>query len=196
MTPLSLPPSLRDITLPTLSAARVSLRHMTDADLPAIFAIFSNADVMRYWSSIAFQQMDEARDLLKDIHAKFVAGTLFQWGIVRHEDDEVIGTFTLYRVDLAHGRAEIGYALRRSAWGHGFATEAVRCGIDFAFQSLKLHRLEADVDPRNLRSIAMLERLGFRREGLLRERYIVNGEMQDTVYLGLLRSEYVDAAER
>ena len=62
--------------------------------------------------------------------------------------------------------------------------------IHFAFDTLDLHRLEADVDPRNTRSIRLLEGTGFRREGLMRERYHLNGELQDAVLYGRLRREW------
>jgi RimJ/RimL family protein N-acetyltransferase len=68
--------------------------------------------------------------------------------------------------------------------------EALTALVDFAFGTLAMRRLEADVDPRNAGSLHALERLGFRREGLLRERWKVNGELQDSVVLGLLSHEW------
>ena len=72
-------------------------------------------------------------------------------------------------------------------------SEALATLLDFAFGTLKLRRLEADVDPRNENSLRILGRLGFRREGLLRERWNVNGEIQDSVFLGLLACEWAEA---
>jgi RimJ/RimL family protein N-acetyltransferase len=103
---------------------------------------------------------------------------------------EVVGTCTLARIDRQHRRAELGYALGRAHWGSGLAAEAVGAVIRYAFESLDLHRLEADVDPRNGPSLRLLERFGFRSEGLLRERYHVAGEIQDAAIYGLLRSEW------
>ncbi|HEX6057465.1 MAG TPA: GNAT family protein [Gemmatimonadaceae bacterium] len=92
--------------------------------------------------------------------------------------------------DPPHRRAEVGYALARAAWGRGYVAEALHAMIGFAFETLALHRLEADVDPRNERSIRALLREGFEREGYLRERYHVSGEVQDAVLFGLLRREW------
>nr|WP_233261699.1 GNAT family protein [Vitiosangium sp. GDMCC 1.1324] len=75
-------------------------------------------------------------------------------------------------------------------WGQGYGREAVGRVVEFGFTSLELHRLEADVDPRNSSSIQVLERLGFQREGYQRERYLLNGERQDAVLYGLLRPEW------
>jgi RimJ/RimL family protein N-acetyltransferase len=180
--------------LPRLEAARVCLRGLRDDDVPALFAVFSDSAVMRYWSSEPQRDVAESRTLLAKIRAGFRAHEFLQWGVARRSDDTVIGTCTLFRLDARNRRAEVGYALGRSSWGQGLATEAVRAVVDFAFGKLQLIRLEADVDPRNERSLRMLERLGFSREGHLRSRYIVAGEIQDTVFLGLLRHEWAGPA--
>jgi ribosomal-protein-alanine N-acetyltransferase len=101
----------------------------------------------------------------------------------------VIGTCTLASISRAHQRAELGYAIVRSHWRQGYASEVATAMVRFAFNTLDLHRLEADVDPRNIPSTHVLERLGFRKEGYLRERYHMNGEIQDAVLFGLLRHE-------
>ena len=104
--------------------------------------------------------------------------SLFQWGVALAETDEVIGTCTLFHFSWTHRRCELGFALAKERWSLGDGGRAARTILNFAFERLGLHRVEADADPRNLRSLALLTRLGFQREGLLRERYIVNGEVQ------------------
>lgn len=176
--------------LPTLSGRRVELRWLEEEDVPALFEIFSDPEVMRYWSSPPLRDLGAAGGLLREIHDHFRARTLFQWGIARRAGGALLGTCTLLHWEADHQRAEIGFALGRTHQGKGFGTEAVGVLLGFAFQTLGLHRLEADVDPRNQPSLRLLERLGFRREGTLRERYHVNGEIQDSVILGLLRREW------
>jgi ribosomal-protein-alanine N-acetyltransferase len=190
--PFELPfPALIDgHCLPNLHAARVSLRWLGPGDVGALYEVFSNAEVMRYWSKPPFTHIDEAHALLAAIERAFAQRTLFQWGIVRTGDDRVIGTCTLAAVDASNRRAELGYALGRAHWRQGLMREALERLLAFAFGELGLRRLEADVDPRNGASIALLERLGFRREGLLRERWLVAGEVQDSVWLGLLRRDW------
>lgn len=176
-------------TLPTLETPRLRLRWLTREDVPALFALFSSPDVTRYWSWPAYTEVAQAERLLEQIHACFAERSLFQWGFARREDDQIIGTCTLAELSGPHRRAAIGYALNRAHWGHGYGREAVRRVVEFAFTTLDLHRLEADVDPRNASSIQVLEALGFQREGYQRERYFVNGEIQDAVLYGLLRRE-------
>jgi RimJ/RimL family protein N-acetyltransferase len=155
-----------------------------------MFKVFSDPQVMRYWVTPPLGDLAAAAMLIRQIHALFRSRTLFQWGIASRSNDAILGTCTLCHLDLPHRRAEIGFALGRSHWGQGLASEAVELLIGFAFDTLDLHRIEADVDPRNDRSIQLLERQGFQREGFLRERYHLNGECPDAVFLGLLRREW------
>ena len=176
--------------LPTLVASNLHLRALTRADVPALFSIFGDPEVTRYWSHPALQTEEDAAKLLDHILSGFKTRSLFQWGLARRDDNFVIGTCTLAGLDRGHRRAEIGFALARAEWGQGLMAEMLPILIDFAFGPLSLHRLEGDVDPRNAASLRTLERLGFRKEGYLRERYHVGGETQDSVLLGLLAAEW------
>ena len=98
----------------------------------------------------------EAEALLANIDRHAAAGTLFQWGIAERDNDLVIGTCTLFRIEAEHRRAEIGYILRRDHWGLGLAHEALTALFDHSFSVMRLHRLEADIDPRNARSIRVI----------------------------------------
>lgn len=181
---------LRGGDLPTLGAERVRLRQVRPDDLPGLYAVFSDPAVMRYWSSPPMISMEQAAQYITAIWRGQHQGNLFQWAIARIGDDELIGTCTLFALDLSNGRAEIGYALRSDHWGGGWAHEALTQICRYVFNALGLRRLEADVDPRNPRSLKLLQRLGFAREGLLRERWQVAGELQDSVLLGLLAKDW------
>src|SRR5690606_20120061 len=102
------------------------------------------------------------------------------------------GAATRDQRDRQTRRAEVGFMLGRAHWGRGFAQEAVRAVLRFAFDRMDLHRVEADTHPDNAASLRLLERLGFRREGHLRERWFTFGAWSDSVLLGLLRSEFED----
>lgn len=176
--------------LPTIEASRIRLRYLEEADTDALFDIFSDREAMRYWSAPPFTKRSEATELLAEIHDCFRQKTLFEWGIEQKYDGRIIGTATLSHLDEQNRRAEVGYALNRQFWGRGFVNEALTALFDFAFAELNLHRIEADVDPQNAASIRVLERLGFQKEGHLRERWIVGGEIQDALFYGLLRREW------
>jgi [ribosomal protein S5]-alanine N-acetyltransferase len=177
--------------LPRLPSQRLSLRPLRESDADALFSIFGDAEVMRHWSSPPWTSIDQATALVQGLREDFEARSLFQWGIALADSDTVVGTATLHRLDSANRRAELGYALGRAHWGRGLAREALQCLLAHAFGELRLHRMEADTDPRNARSCALLERLGFAREGLLRERWIVDGEVSDSALYGLLARDWL-----
>ena len=175
--------------LPTIAAGPVRLRCLGDDDVDALFGIFGDPEVMRYWSSPTLASRDDAAQLLAQIRDLFARHELYQWGVARHEDDRLVGTCTLAGLDAGNRRAEIGFALGRDAWGHGYMTHAATALLDYAFTELRLHRIEADVDPDNAASVRLLERLGFVREGRLRERWLVHGRPQDSLLMGLLATD-------
>lgn len=177
-------------SFPTINAERISLRWITGDDIDALYRIFSHPEVMRYWGAPALVDRNAAVELVNEIHDAFQRRSSLKWGIAQRTDNTIIGTATLFNLNLDNRRAEVGYGLDRNQWGKGYMQEALRALLKYAFDELGLHRLEADVDPRNAASIRTLERLGFQREGFLRERWHVNGEIQDAFFYGLLRPEW------
>jgi [ribosomal protein S5]-alanine N-acetyltransferase len=174
----------------TLRTARLDLRPLVPADADAVFALRSDPVVQRYGSHPAWSDPQLAVDYIeRDIRA-MAAGTHAQFAIVRRADAAVIGTCTLYAFDAQCRRADVGYALGVPEWGRGYANEAVTALLDWGFGHLELNRVEADIDPRNAASARALERLGFMREGHLRERWIVGGEVCDSWIYGLLAAEW------
>ena len=175
--------------LPTIHGERVVLRWLEDDDVDDLLGIFGDPEVMRYWSSPPLADRTAAAALLAEIREFFARHTLYQWGVALPDEGTVIGTCTLTSFHAESARAEIGFALGREHWGRGYMSDAVAALLDYAFGPLGLRRLEADVDPRNGPSLRLLERVGFRREGLLRERWVTDGEVQDSIFFGLLRRE-------
>jgi ribosomal-protein-alanine N-acetyltransferase len=173
-----------------LRTGRLLLRPLREPDAAALFAIFSDPEVMLYWSSPAWASPDQAAQLILRELASAAVGESVRLGLVRLEDDALIGTCSLFHLDVQSRRAEIGYALARTAWRQGYVQEAVGALIEYAFTVLDLNRLEADIDPDNEASARSLDRLGFQLEGLLRERWIVAGRVSDSALYGLLRREW------
>jgi RimJ/RimL family protein N-acetyltransferase len=175
---------------PTLESPRLVLRQHTMDDAAAFYAIYSDPPTMRFWSSPPMVAPLEARAAIANAHEAFVARHSLRFALVEREGGAMIGTCTLFGVEVIHRRAELGYVLRRDRWGRGLMREGLAALLDYAFGPLGLHRAEADVDPRNVPSVALLERLGFVREGVLRERWRVNGEVSDSLFLGLLAPDW------
>ena len=178
------------LTPAILTTARLKLRWLDARDAPALFAVFSDPEVMRYWSSPAWTDMAQAEAAIEQSLEACRAGASLRFGVELAATGEVIGTVTLYAFYAMNRRCEIGYALARAHWGRGYVAEALSAALDYGFRTLDLNRVEADIDPRNAASGRVLERLGFRKEGYMRERWIVNGEVCDSIYYGLLRSDW------
>ena len=100
--------------------------------------------------------------------------------IERVSDGAFLGWCGLTRWNPDHRSASLGYCLRKAAWGQGYATEAARALLQWAFDALDLNRVQAGTDTRNTSSARVLEKLGFVREGTLREDCVVNGEVSDS----------------
>ena len=178
-------------SLPVLEGARLRLREFRDDDADALFSIYSDPRVMRYWSFPAWTERRQAEEKLALIARQVRETDIHPWAIADGQDDGLIGGMTLFAIDRINRRGEIGYNLHPDCQGQGLANEAVRLALAYAFDELGLERIEADIDPRNEASCRFVEKLGFVREGLLRRRWRVADEVCDTALYGLLREEYV-----
>ncbi|MEO6566264.1 MAG: GNAT family protein [Casimicrobiaceae bacterium] len=173
-----------------LRTKRLTLRFIDTGDVPAVFAIFADPVVMRFWATPPWTTLAQAQDSVANSLHDYQSGSVLRLGITLGAQVTLIGTCTLFRIDRGNRRGEIGYALAREHWGHGYMHEALQAFLAYALATFDLHRIEADVDPRNVASARTLERQGFQREGLLRERWIVGGEVCDTALYGLLARDF------
>ena len=177
-----------------LRTARLDLRPLVAGDADRLFAIHSDPEVMRYGSTPAWTERAQAVDKIEAGHREVAAGTHVRLAIVLRDEARLVGTCDLFAIDRPCRRAEVGYAIDAAYWRRGLMAEAVSALIEHGFSALDLHRIEADIDPRNVASAAGLEKLGFVKEGHLRERWIVAGEVSDSVIYGLLRSDWIARA--
>jgi len=176
--------------LPTIDTSRLTLRGIIAEDVDDFFTIYSNPEVMRYWSTPPLPNRDAAAEQVAEMQTLFERREMLKWGIALRTDNKLIGSVTLYHPDFTHRRVELGYALGRDYWAKGYMQETLSAVLAFAFDALAMHRIEADVDPRNAASVRALERMGFQREGYLRERWQVNGEIQDAYFYGLIKPDW------
>jgi RimJ/RimL family protein N-acetyltransferase len=179
-----------DFDFPPIETARLRLRPLREADVPAFFALFAEPVVARYLSAPPMTDPAQAAEKVASIMRHYAAGDLLQLGIELRESGALIGTCTLHQIHRQNRRAELGYVLGSAWWGEGLMHEALVAFVGHAFGHFQFHRLEADIDPRNEKSAKSLQRLGFQHEGLLRERWIVAGEVSDSALYGLLASDW------
>lgn len=178
------------LTTPTLHTDRLRLRPFGDGDREAIYALQSDAHVLRYWDSPPWADRSRIDRFLTGCRTMADEDTGVRLAIDRTGEDAFIGWCTVSDWNPEFRSAELGYCLTEAAWGHGYATEAAEELLRWAFATLDLNRVHAEADTRNTGSGRVLEKLGFVREGTLRESCIVNGEVSDAAVYGLLRRDW------
>jgi len=175
---------------PTLKTPRLLLRPFAESDTGSIFALQSNSRVLRYWDAPPWKERAQAERFITVCSQMEREGTGARLAIERTTDNVFIGWCHLSKWEPNYRSAKMGYCLDHAAWGKGFATEAAGALLQWAFDTLDLNRVQAETDTRNTASSRVLEKLGFVREGRLREDCIVDGEVSDSWVYGLLRREW------
>lgn len=174
---------------PVLETSRLLLRAFEAADAPAVERAVADADVARGTLAIPHPYPPgAARAFIEGTEADWAAGTAVTWALVTREDTALVGAMML-RFAWPHRRAELGYWIARPAWGAGYATEAARAVVTYAFAPLGLHRVEARRFVGNEASGRVLTKVGFRDEGTLRGALWRDGVARDVIVSGLLRSD-------
>lgn len=188
MAGMSLSPS--PLPTPTLQTERLRLRPFTTADAGDLFALHSNAFVLRYWDSPPWSEPARAERFIAACQQLAEEGSGARLAIDRGSDGTFLGWCALSRWNPTYRSAAIGYVLGEAAWGRGYATEAGSALLTWAFDTLDLNRVQAELDTRNAASARVLEKLGFVLEGTLREDCVVDGVVSDSWVYGLLRREW------
>lgn len=156
-------------TFPELETKNLILRRMHPGDAGALFEILGDDEVTEFYDEDAFSDISQARDQIEAWENGFKNKRCVRWGITRKGEGYLLGTCGYYGFHTWYRRVSIGYELGRENWRQGIMTEALSAMVDFGFDEMGLNRIEAVVMPENIASIKMLEKLGFRKEGLLGE---------------------------
>lgn len=178
-----------------LVGPRVTLDPLRDDDIEPLFAMQSDPDVCRY---LLYEPRtrDQVRETLERDkgRTRLAAADDYLQPAIRDASGAFLGTMYLVLKSVDDRTAEIGWTLLPSAQGHGYAAEAARLLLDFCFEQLELHRVYAELDPRNTASVALCERLGMRHEGHFVEDMFLKGEWTDTGRYAILEREWLARA--
>lgn len=177
-------------TVPVLITQRLRLRRMTHDDAEAIMAIFGSPEVLRYLNLEPVDTSDKATGMIDWFEQEYQNHQTPNWGITLQGEDRLIGMCGTYEWDRENRHVDIGYHLLPSRWGKGYATEATRAIIRWCFDTLDVHRIQADCTDGNIASERVLLKCGFKVEGLWRESCWEHGRFVNIKQFGLLRSEY------
>jgi [ribosomal protein S5]-alanine N-acetyltransferase len=171
--------------LPILETERLRLEPLRPEDAPHLDPIMGDPEVMAFWDVAEFDDPDLVERVVRGQVEAMAAGHAIFWGMRTLADGIFLGAVDLSEIDRRHRRAEVGFLLGREAWGQGYALEAMRTVVAFA-ASTGLRKLTARTHLGNRRSDALLEKLGFVEEGLLRGHIEKDGERRDCRVFGLL----------
>ena len=174
-----------------IETARLRLREHDPADAPVMASLFNDIEVVRGTLSVPFPYTEaNAREWIAGLKpARVHEGKPTSFAVTLRDGGVFVGSAGL-NVDAAHRRAELGYMYGRAFWGRGYATEACRALLAYAFETLGLHIVYASHWGWNAASARVLEKSGMRFEGVLREHGVRLGEVQDSVVYGMVRGEY------
>jgi ribosomal-protein-alanine N-acetyltransferase len=176
---------------PYLETERLVLRRLRLSDAESLFAILADEELTRFYDDETFTEISQAREQIEAWASGFDEWRSIRWGVARKETDTVIGTCGYYGFHRWHGRGSLGFELARPYWRQGIMTEALEAIIEFGFREVGLNRIQAVVMPGNEGSEKLLEKLGFRSEGVLREYENWGGKgYVDLSMFSLLRHEY------
>jgi [ribosomal protein S5]-alanine N-acetyltransferase len=176
----------------SIRAARLTLRPLAEGDLPDLLEMSGDEQVTRFLPYAPWRSLDDGRAWFARMAALGSAGTAQQLVLAAHHGGRVIGSLLLFNHHEGSSRIELGYALRRSQWGRGLMREAAGAACSHAFAA-GVRRIEAEVNPANAASCALLARLGFTLEGTLRQRWVNHGAANDTNMYACLAGEWPPA---
>lgn len=175
---------------PTLETERLWLRRLTTSDSQELLNLYRDEGVTRFLGIEKMQSIEQAVRLLETLGEQYEQGSGLRWGAFEKEEDLLIGTCGFHDWDHNRSRAELGYDLDQHHWGQGYMREALLAVLGYGFTELRLHRVEALVDPEDTRSQNLLTSLGFQLEGVLRDHDFIKGKFQDDMVFALLHKEW------
>lgn len=178
---------------PLIETDRLILREVQNEDSNDMFSYLSDKNVVKHMGLEPFQTEKDVLEEIEWYQKIYKEGTGIRWGITIKDDGRVIGSCGFLNMQPRHSKAEIGYELSKVYWGKGIASEVVEAVITYGFQHFELERIEALVEPANSASLKLLDKKGFKKEGLLRHYEFTCEKFDDLYMYSILRGDIVNA---
>ena len=172
--------------IPTLSTKDLILRPLTDDDAAALFTFTSDPEVTRYVLWPYHRDLEQTQQFIRWLTAPGVRS----WAIVHRPDTCVIGIMFLHSFHSVHRKAEIAFTLAKPYWGKGYTTRAAQAVIRYALTAWDLHRIEGTCMLENIASARVLEKLGMRFEGVMRQSHRRYDGFVDMKLYAVLKEEF------
>jgi ribosomal-protein-alanine N-acetyltransferase len=178
-------------TFPTLETERLILRGLAASDAQDVFLFMSDEENIRYYDPAPMTQLEQAEQSIERHRKRFAQQEALRWGITFKGENRIIGNGG-YAWEADNDLAALSYILAKPYWNQGIMTEALTAIIQFGFEHIHLHRIEAQVAYPNLASARLLEKLGFQVEGRFRDRQYVDNQFVDERMFALINPNSVD----
>ncbi|MES1217186.1 MAG: GNAT family N-acetyltransferase [Bacteroidota bacterium] len=176
-------------TFPILHTDRLDLIEIKQEHTGDLFKIFGDERIAPFCAVLTWQEESEAQKLIDKFQKRFADKIGIRWGIALKGESNIIGTIGFNYFNKRH-RANIGYDMQVAHWNKGYLTEALQTVIEFGFTQLDINRIEAEVMQDNIASEKVLTKLGFKKEGVLRQWMYWNEKHYDMTMFSLLQSEF------
>lgn len=176
---------------PEIYTERLLLRKLQLKDAETLFKYWSDPEVTKYLDMATFKNIEQVFSMIRLLNSLYSKKQGIRWVIVTKKDNKVIGTCGYNSWIKKSSRGEIGYELGQEHWGNGYATEVVKEILKYGFKAMNLNRIEAFTVPEAWRSIKVLEKFGFKKEGMLREYGYWNMKYWDENIYSLLKREWI-----
>ena len=173
-----------------IETERLLLRRIDQNDVEEVLALRGNPETMKYIPRPLAKTKEEALVHIAMIEAKIENNTGINWGITIKGSNKIIGIIGHYRIQPENHRAEIGYMSLPEYNGKGYITEAIKAVVEYGFEQMNLHSIEAVIDPGNTASERVLQKNGFVKEAHILENELWEGKFWDTVIYSLLKRNF------
>ncbi len=175
---------------PELNTERLTLKQLHNDHSNDIYILRSDQYIMKYINIPLIQSIEEAESLIEKLNNQWRNKEGITWGISNKGEDKIIGTILFKHIDAVNHRAEVGYLLSAAYWRKGIIQEALTTVLQYGFNTLNLHSIEAIVNPENIASIGVLEKNNFIKEAHFKENFYSEGDFLDSAVYSLLKSNF------
>jgi len=173
-----------------LETERLLLRRVTPDDVNEILELRGNPETMKFIPRPLVKTKEEALQHIQMIEDKIIANEGINWAITIKGNPKLIGVIGHYRIQPENHRCEIGYMILPQYNGQGYVTEAIKVVLEYGFDILNMHSIEAVIDPDNIASERVLQKNGFVKEAHILENELWNGKFWDTVIYSILKRNF------
>lgn len=178
------------MTFPILTTPRLRLTEVEPDHSSALFTIFSNTEVVKYYGMDPMHELAQAEKIIEHFKSTYETKRGMRWAITIKDGNQFVGTIGLNNLALGMKKAEIGFEIHPDFWRSGITSEALQAVLNYSFDELGLHRMGAVTFPANSASIGLLEKSGFVEEGKLRSYLFQNGHSHDALIFSILHTEW------